>query len=61
MNKLITSILLLLFGLFAFQATAQPELEEQQNADFEILKNLELFGVYFTRLHFYRISILSQA
>jgi carboxyl-terminal processing protease len=47
MNKLITSILLLLFGLFAFQATAQPELEEEQNADFEILKNLELFELIY--------------
>lgn len=39
--------ILLLSGFVGFQAYAQPQLEEQQNADFEILKNLELFELVY--------------
>lgn len=42
---------LIMFGsLFSFNLLAQPELEEQQNADFEILKNLELFELVYKQV-----------
>ena len=43
----LNAILLSLFCVFSFQLFGQPELEEQQNADFEILKNLELFELVY--------------
>ncbi|NOQ75186.1 MAG: PDZ domain-containing protein [Crocinitomix sp.] len=42
--------LIILGCLFAFNLQAQPELEEQQNADFEILKNLELFELVYKQV-----------
>lgn len=44
---LLKSVLVFVSFLFAFNLAAQPELEEQQNADFEILKNLELFELVY--------------
>jgi len=42
--------LIILGWLFSFNLLAQPELEEQQNADFEILKNLELFELVYKQV-----------
>ncbi len=42
--------LIILGCFFAFNLQAQPELEEQQNADFEILKNLELFELVYKQV-----------
>lgn len=40
----------LLIGLSTLSVFAQPDLEEQQNADFEILKNLELFELVYKQV-----------
>lgn len=45
--KIIHYLFLLLLIIPVFQANAQPELEEQQDVDFEILKNLELFELVY--------------
>ena len=42
--------ILLIAGFVSFNLMAQPELEEQQNADFEILKNLELFELVYKQV-----------
>ena len=42
--------LIILGCLFAFNLHAQPDLEDQQNADFEILKNLELFELVYKQV-----------
>ncbi len=42
--------LIILGCLFSFNLKAQPELEGQQNADFEILKNLELFELVYKQV-----------
>jgi carboxyl-terminal processing protease len=49
MRKL-KNTLIILGCLFSFNLLAQPELEEQQNADFEILKNLELFELVYKQV-----------
>ena len=45
--KIIHYLFLLLLIIPVFQANAQPELEEQQDVDFEILKNFELFELVY--------------